>query len=172
MIAKEQSFCLAENRKIPLHHLWMECKQRSVSDISDAGQIVTQLHCRIYPTWGSEGVNPIWREIHTVAAWAATGDLGFKVSSEGLYSTDEEVELFHETLERFIKSTPTKDFLGIQGDWNTKIGPDAYTHWSGTVGQFGLGETNNRGLRLLEFAKSHRLSIANTMYPLKLSLTD
>ena len=34
----------------------MECKQRSVSDISDAGQIVTQLHCRIYPTWGSEGV--------------------------------------------------------------------------------------------------------------------
>ena len=34
----------------------MECKQKSVSDISDAGQIVTQLHCRIYPTWGSEGV--------------------------------------------------------------------------------------------------------------------
>ena len=34
----------------------MESKQRSVSDISDAGQIVTQLHCRIYPTWGSEGV--------------------------------------------------------------------------------------------------------------------
>ena len=34
----------------------MECKQRSVSDISDAGQIVTQLYCRIYPTWGSEGV--------------------------------------------------------------------------------------------------------------------
>ena len=57
MIAKEQSFCWAENRKIPLHHLWIECKQRSVSDISDVGQIVTQLHCRIYPTWGSEGVN-------------------------------------------------------------------------------------------------------------------
>ena len=35
----------------------MESKQRSVSDISDTGQIVTQLHCRIYPTWGSEGVN-------------------------------------------------------------------------------------------------------------------
>ena len=35
----------------------MECKQRSLSDISDAGQIVTQLYRRIYPTWGSEGVN-------------------------------------------------------------------------------------------------------------------
>ena len=30
-----------------------------MSDISDAGQIVTQLHCRIYPTWGSEGVDII-----------------------------------------------------------------------------------------------------------------
>ena len=34
----------------------MKCKQSSVSDISDTGQIVMQLHCRIYPTWGSEGV--------------------------------------------------------------------------------------------------------------------
>ena len=37
----------------------MECKQRSVSDISDAGQMVAQLHCGIYPTWGSEGVKDV-----------------------------------------------------------------------------------------------------------------
>ena len=57
----------------------------------------------------------------------------------------------------------------VQGDWNAKIGQDAYAHWTGTVGKFGVGETNDRGLRLLEFAKSHRLTIANTLFPHKLS---
>ena len=51
MIAIEQTFWLAKNLRIPLHHLKMECKQRLVT------KIVTQLHCRIYTTWASEGVN-------------------------------------------------------------------------------------------------------------------
>jgi hypothetical protein len=33
--------------------------------------------------------------------------------------------------------------------------------------QFGTGETNYRGLRLLEFACSQRLTITNTLYPYK-----
>ena len=59
----------------------------------------------------------------------------------------------------------------VQGDWNAKVGPDAYRSWAGTVGRFGLGETNDRGNRLLEFAMSHRLTLANTLHPHKQSRT-
>ena len=59
----------------------------------------------------------------------------------------------------------------VQGDWNAKVGPDAYQHRAGTVGKFGIGETNDRGWRLLEFAKSHRLTLANSFHSHKLSTT-
>ncbi|MGL4418375.1 MAG: reverse transcriptase domain-containing protein [Plesiomonas shigelloides] len=82
---------------------------------------------------------------------------------------DEEIEEFYEQLDNIIKTTPKKDILTVIGDWNAKIGPDAFQQWAGTVGKFGLGETNDRGLRLLEFAQSHRLTVANTLHPHKKS---
>jgi hypothetical protein len=39
----------------------------------------------------------------------------------------------------------------------------------GLVGQYGCGETNDRGSRLLEFATSHNLTLANTLFLHKLS---
>lgn len=81
--------------------------------------------------------------------------------------SDQEVEEFYEDLEETIKSTPKKDYLVIQGDFNAKIGPDACNDFPGTVGQFGVGDTNDRGLRLLEFACTYKLTIANTLYPHK-----
>ena len=83
--------------------------------------------------------------------------------------SDEEVEEFYEQLEQAIQKSPKKDILIVQGDWNAKIGPDSYQQWAGTVGKFSTGETNDRGLRLLEFACSHRLTLANTLFPHKLS---
>lgn len=83
---------------------------------------------------------------------------------------DEVVEEFYEKLEDTIKKIPKKDILVIQGDWNAKVGPDAYNQWAGTVGRFGAGETNDRGLRLLEFASRHKLTLANTLFPHKSSL--
>ena len=82
---------------------------------------------------------------------------------------DQEVEEFYEQVENAIKKVPKKDITIIQGGFNAKVGPDAYEDWQGTIGQFGVGETNDRGLRLLEFASSQRLTIANTLYPHKLS---
>lgn len=82
---------------------------------------------------------------------------------------DQEVEELYEKIEDTIKKAPKKDIIIVQGDFNAKIGPDAYKDWAGTVGQYGTGETNDRGLRLLEFACSQRLTIANTLYPHKLS---
>ena len=84
---------------------------------------------------------------------------------------DEEVEEFYEQLDNIIAKVPKKDLLIIQGDWNAKVGTDAYQNWAGTVGRFSTGECNDRGLRLLEFAKSHRLTLANTLHPHKLSRT-
>ena len=84
---------------------------------------------------------------------------------------DEEVEEFYELLEAIIAEVPKKDILIVQGDWNAKVGPDAFDTWAGTVGRFGLGQTNDRGLRLLEFARSHSLTLANTLHPHKFSCT-
>ena len=83
---------------------------------------------------------------------------------------DEEVKMFYELLESTITEVP-KDILIVQGDWNAKVGPDAYENWGGTVGRFGISETNDGGLRLLEFARSHCLALANTLHPHKLSQT-
>ena len=82
---------------------------------------------------------------------------------------DHEIEEFYEQVESVIKKTPKKDLIIIQGDFNAKIGEDVYENWAGTVGRYGTGETNDRGLRLLEFASSHRLTINNTLYPHKIS---
>ena len=57
----------------------------------------------------------------------------------------------------------------FKGDRNAKVGLGAYQHWVGTAGRFGTGETNDRGCRLLEYAKSCRLTLANTLHPHKLS---
>ena len=67
--------------------------------------------------------------------------------------------------------TPKKDIIVGQDDWNAKVGSDAYQHWAETVGRFGIGETNDRGWRPLECAKSHRLTLANIPHTHKLPRT-
>ncbi|XP_071500074.1 uncharacterized protein [Diadema antillarum] len=84
---------------------------------------------------------------------------------------DEEVEEFYDQLEATIAKVPRKDLMMVQGYWNAKVGPDAYENWAGTVGRFGMGDTNDRGIRLLEFAKSHCLTLANTLHPKNWSRT-
>ena len=50
-----------------------------------------------------------------------------------------------------------------------KTGQELGRNWAGTVGKFGCGNTNDRGLQLLEFACSKDHAIANTLYPHKRS---
>ena len=57
----------------------------------------------------------------------------------------------------------SKDVLVIEGDWNAKVGPDAYEQWPGTVGRFGVGEPNEKGERFLEFAHMHKRTMVNTI---------
>ena len=68
-------------------------------------------------------------------------------------STDDDIDAFYSDLEDFMKKIPKKDIVIVQGDWNAKIGTDAYTIWKGTVGKFGTGVTNERGERLLDLLR-------------------
>ena len=74
-------------------------------------------------------------------------------------------ERFYEQLDSIIAKTPKKDILLVQGNWNAKVDTNAYQHYAGTEGRFGIGETNDRGWRLREFAKNQRPTLASTLTP-------
>ncbi|XP_072030789.1 craniofacial development protein 2-like [Amphiura filiformis] len=82
-------------------------------------------------------------------------------------ASDQEMDMFYQQLHGIMTTIPKKDVLLVIGDWNTKVGPDAYPTWQGTAGKFGLGVTNDRGHNLLEFAKFYDLVLANTLHPQK-----
>ena len=73
---------------------------------------------------------------------------------------DNEIEEFYDQLQNVIDQTPKKDILVVQGDWNAKVGRDAC--WQGICGPYCNDDTNERGLRLLEFATFNDLVLANT----------
>ncbi|XP_055865177.1 uncharacterized protein LOC129922560 [Biomphalaria glabrata] len=62
-----------------------------------------------------------------------------------------------------VNKVPKKDILVVQGDWNAKVGSDSYQTWKGTCGKYSNLSTNERGRRLLEFAKYNNLLLANTL---------
>ena len=82
---------------------------------------------------------------------------------------DEQIEEFYDQLQEILNQTPKKDVLVVQGDWNAKVGEDAYTNYKGTCGPHCNAASNERGLRLLEFASLNDLVLANTLGPHKLS---
>ena len=74
--------------------------------------------------------------ITTVQAYAPTSDYD-----------DNEIEKFFDQLQNVIDQTPKKDILVVQGDWNAKVGKDAYENWNGICGPFCKDDTNERGLK-------------------------
>ena len=82
---------------------------------------------------------------------------------------DEEVEDFYNHVQEVIDGIPKKDILVVQGDWNAKIGEDAQKDWKGICGRYCNTVTNDRGLRLLEFATLNDLKVTNTFGPHKAS---
>ena len=72
---------------------------------------------------------------------------------------------YYEQLDSNKAKTPKRNILVVQGDWNAKVGLEAYQHWEGTVGRFGIGETNVRGWRLLGISRSHPLHLPTLSTP-------
>ena len=75
---------------------------------------------------------------------------------------DNKIEEFYEQLQFVIDGTSKKDILVVQGDWNAKVGRVVCGNWQGIYGPFCNNDTNERGLRLLEFASFNNLVFANT----------
>ena len=80
---------------------------------------------------------------------------------------DDDIEDFYDQVKEVIDQVPKKDTLVVQGDWNAKIGEDASKNWKGIYGQYCNPETNERGLRLLEFVSYNNLKVVNTFGPHK-----
>ena len=80
---------------------------------------------------------------------------------------DSKVDHFYQQLKEIIDQTPKKDILVVQGDWNAKVGKDALADWGDVCGPYCNVETNERGLRLLEFATFNNLVLTNTLGPHK-----
>ena len=74
---------------------------------------------------------------------------------------DNEVNELYDQLQNFINQTP-KNILVVQGDWNAKVSKDTPVNWQGICGPFCNDETNERGLRLLDFATFNSLVLVNT----------
>ena len=66
--------------------------------------------------------------------------------------SDQEIETFYDKIQNVIQNTAKKDILIVQGDWNSKVCVDAHKLWEGTCCINCNPITNDRGLRLLEFA--------------------
>ena len=79
-------------------------------------------------------------------------------------STEEELEELYDAVQKEIDSKENKDILVILGDLKAKVGSKKYTEEDGIVGNVGLGERNDRGIRLVDFAMSNHQSIKNTMF--------
>ena len=60
----------------------------------------------------------------------------------------------------------------MQGNWNAKVGRDACGNWQGICGPFCNDDTNEIGLRLLEFASFNDPVLANTFGHRKPSRRD
>ena len=73
---------------------------------------------------------------------------------------DDAVEVFYDHLQEILDQSPKKDILVVLGHWNAKVGEDAFKNWKGTCGRYCNPETNERGLRLLEFACYNDLVLA------------
>ena len=109
------------------------------------------------------GCRPVSSRLITIRPRAAP----FNITIVQVYApmsnyNDNEIEELYEQLQNVIDQTPKKDILVVQGYWNAKVGRDACGDWRGICGPFCNEDTNERGLRLLEFATFNDLVLANT----------
>ena len=65
---------------------------------------------------------------------------------------ESEVDEFYRELRSPFDQTPKQNILVVQGDWNAKVGEDAQEDLREIFSPFCNTETNDRGLKLLDFA--------------------
>jgi len=75
-------------------------------------------------------------------------------------SSDEDIDTFYAEVEQANKLSKSKEVVIIMGNFNSKIGKGKHED---IVGNYGLGERNERGERLLEWAQANDI-IGNTWF--------
>ena len=76
---------------------------------------------------------------------------------------DSDVDEFYREFQSLVDQTPKQEILVVQGDWNAKVGEDAQEDWGEVCGPSCNPKTNDRGLKLLDFATYNNLVLANTL---------
>ena len=76
---------------------------------------------------------------------------------------DEKVEQFYDDIERAMADSDSKYKIATR-DFNAKIGTKTKGEDFKSIGAFEIGERNERGDSLLEFAEEHKLITANTLF--------
>ncbi|XP_071576849.1 uncharacterized protein [Temnothorax nylanderi] len=89
------------------------------------------------------------RALNVIQVYAPTND-----------KTDAEMEDFYSKIEEAMRLTKRGELTMVIGDFNAKVGSGA----EDTVGQYGLGERNTRGDRLVQFCAENNLLITNTFF--------
>ncbi|XP_068734478.1 uncharacterized protein [Montipora capricornis] len=85
--------------------------------------------------------------------------------------SDEDIEIFYQDIQENFDKAQKKDIRIILGDFNARVGKDTAKDWPKQQGPHCNVTTNDRGLRLLEFANYNDLVIANTLGKHKKSRT-
>ena len=78
--------------------------------------------------------------------------------------SEEEIDEFYHLVQEHLDQLPKKKKLTLLGDFNAKVGNDAYVNWAGVAGRYGVGQRNRSGDKLLQFSGLNDLAIMNTMY--------
>ncbi|KAL4084163.1 hypothetical protein QTP88_027996 [Uroleucon formosanum] len=76
-------------------------------------------------------------------------------------SSERELEEVYEGIEKVIEKVKGDENLIIMGDWNAVVGEECLGH---IIGNYGLGNRNERGDRLIDFCSKHELLITNTYF--------
>ena len=74
---------------------------------------------------------------------------------------DDEIEKFYDDIQKAIKYVKSDEVLVVMGDWNAKVGEGITP---GITGQYGLGDRNDRGDRLIQFCQENQLIVTNTTF--------
>ena len=76
-------------------------------------------------------------------------------------ANDDEVISMYKKVQDLVDGCAKKERLLVIGDFNAKIGENTCRQ---SCGKFGLGETNERGLRLLDWLEDNRMIAVNTCF--------
>ena len=112
------------------------------------------------------GYNPVSDRIITIRLQGNP----FNVSVVQVYAptsaaADADMDNFYSQLQDVLDKLPKKDYLIVMGDFNAKIGKGIQLEEeSNVIGNYGLGERNERGNLLVEFCIGNNLFVSNTLF--------